>query len=197
MLSKNTNIIPVHLINFKSSTLHSCPLQYVASAFVADAEFKREVEKLDKLVPKPKEPVCQHVSAKVAQCYSENGKQPLRCSDVVKEFAICVENHTIVSSASSFHSFMVAPSYILCHACIVIINVESTRHLLVFPERARVNERVGPGEVIRFTLKCRSRVATHPTLTDAYVQCKSISTVKCNLADGTCSRRPQNVDYLD
>jgi len=83
-----------------ASKLKELEARYVASAFVADAEFKKEVDKLDKLVPKPKEPVCQDVSAKVAQCYSANGKQPLRCSDVVKEFAICVENHTIKGPVS-------------------------------------------------------------------------------------------------
>jgi len=85
---------------FWASKLKELEARYVASAFVADAEFKKEVEKLDKLVPKPKEPVCQDVSAKVAQCYSEHGKQPLRCSDVVKEFAICVENHTVKGPVS-------------------------------------------------------------------------------------------------
>jgi hypothetical protein len=66
-------------------------LQYVAAAFAADGEFNKELEKLDKLVPKPKEPVCQEHTVKVAKCYKENSKQALKCSDVVREFALCVE----------------------------------------------------------------------------------------------------------
>ncbi|CAL8082619.1 unnamed protein product [Orchesella dallaii] len=85
---------------FWGSKLKELEARYVASAFVADAEFTKEVEKLDKLVPKPREPVCQDVSAKVAKCYSEHTKQPLKCSDVVKEFAVCVENHTVKGPVS-------------------------------------------------------------------------------------------------
>jgi len=85
---------------FWASKLKELEARYVASAFVADEEFTKEVEKLDKLVPKPKAPVCQDVSAKVAKCYNENPKEPLRCSDVVKEFAVCVENHTVKGPVS-------------------------------------------------------------------------------------------------
>ncbi len=96
----------------------------MASAFVADAEFKKEVDKLDKLVPKPKEPVCQDVSGKVAKCYSENAKQPLRCSDVVKEFAICVENHTVVSSLEIQSNFFKTTYFIYECNCTIFIFVQ-------------------------------------------------------------------------
>jgi len=65
--------------------------QYVAAAFAADGVFNKELEKLDKLVPKPMEPVCQEHTVRVAQCYKDNSKQALKCSNLVREFALCVE----------------------------------------------------------------------------------------------------------
>jgi len=76
---------------FWTSKLKDLEARYVAAAFAAEGVFNKELEKLDKLVPKPKEPVCQDYTHKVAQCYKENSSQALKCSDVVREFALCVE----------------------------------------------------------------------------------------------------------
>jgi len=76
---------------FWTSKLKDLEARYVAAAFAAEGVFNKELEKLDNLVPKPKEPVCQDYTHKVAQCYTENSSQALKCSAVVREFALCVE----------------------------------------------------------------------------------------------------------
>jgi len=76
---------------FWTSKLMDLEARYVAAAFAAEGVFNKELEKLDTLVPKPKEPVCQDYTHKIAQCYKENSGQALKCSDVVREFALCVE----------------------------------------------------------------------------------------------------------
>lgn len=75
---------------------HYFEFQYIAAAFAAEGEFNKELDKLDKLVPNPKQPVCQDHTIKVAECYRQNNNQALKCSDVVREFALCVESSTQV-----------------------------------------------------------------------------------------------------
>jgi len=88
---------------FWSVKLRDLEARYVAAAFAAEGEFNKELEKLDKLVPQPQAPVCQDFTVKVAQCYQENSKQALKCSDIVREFALCVEreNHNKLSPPSA------------------------------------------------------------------------------------------------
>ena len=65
--------------------------QYAASAFASQEEFNTKLEKLQSLVPQRRPNPCNNLSAKVAECYSSNPTQPLRCSEEVKQFAQCVE----------------------------------------------------------------------------------------------------------
>lgn len=65
--------------------------RYASSAFASQEEFGTKLDKLKTLVPKVQEVPCKSLSSKVAECYSSNPNQPLRCSEEVKHFARCVE----------------------------------------------------------------------------------------------------------
>lgn len=67
--------------------------QYVTSAFTSEQEFSSQLEKLRSLMPKQREPICRDISPKVADCYAANPTQVLKCSDLVKDFARCVEKN--------------------------------------------------------------------------------------------------------
>lgn len=71
--------------------LKDLEIRYATSAFASQEEFDSKLEKLKSLVPKIREVPCKSLSSKVAECYSSNPNQPLRCSEEVKHFAQCVE----------------------------------------------------------------------------------------------------------
>jgi len=76
------------------SKLKELEARYVSSAFASDQEFNTELDKLEKLVPKKREPICRDLSLKVSECYATHPNQSLKCSEVVQEFSRCVETFT-------------------------------------------------------------------------------------------------------
>jgi len=76
---------------FWREKLRDIEARYIQAEFDAGEEFSKQLTKLSALVPEKGEEKCKVVSTKVAECYRAHPTETLKCSELVKQFAKCVE----------------------------------------------------------------------------------------------------------
>jgi len=76
---------------FWREKLRDIEARYIKAEFDAGEEFSKQLSKLSALVPEKGEEKCKVVSTKVAECYRAHPTETLKCSELVKQFAKCVE----------------------------------------------------------------------------------------------------------